>query len=152
MADRLVIGVGNDLRGDDGVGQVVARRIEQLGLPHVRTHTVTQLTPELVEPMAECSLVLVVDADAAAGAVGVRRVEAGGGGSMTHHVTADALVALGTSIGFDLPPTFVLGVPAHEFGLGETLSPSTAAAADAAVTAALAVLGADASAEAPATR
>ena len=152
MADRLVIGVGNDLRGDDGVGHVVARRIELLGLPGVRTLMVTQLTPELVERMTGCELALVVDADVAADAVGVRRVEPGGGGSMTHHVTADSLVGLGASIGLDLPPTFVLGVPAHEFALGETLSPRTADAVEAAVAAALEVLARGAQAGARVTR
>lgn len=34
-AEILVIGIGNDLRGDDAVGLIVARRLQELALPGV---------------------------------------------------------------------------------------------------------------------
>ena len=60
-SDNLVIGIGNALRGDDGVGGWLAQRAEQW-LPAVQLRTVQQLTPELAEDMAAAARVLFIDA------------------------------------------------------------------------------------------
>lgn len=61
----IVIGYGNPLRGDDGVGQRVAEVVSGWGLPNVRALIVQQLTPELAEPLAAADLAIFVDADVA---------------------------------------------------------------------------------------
>lgn len=58
----LVIGYGNTLRGDDGVGPRVAEGVAKWGLPTVRALGVHQLTPELAEPLAAADLAIFVDA------------------------------------------------------------------------------------------
>ena len=50
--DFLVIGYGNTLRGDDGVGPRVAEAIEKLNLPGVRTLVCQQLSPEHADPIS----------------------------------------------------------------------------------------------------
>lgn len=57
----LVIGIGNPLRGDDGVGWWLARRAETLKLTP-RVLRVQQLTPELAEELAGARRVLFIDA------------------------------------------------------------------------------------------
>ena len=49
LDEVLVIGYGNTLRQDDGVGPYVAERFEELGLPGVRTLVEAQLSPEHAE-------------------------------------------------------------------------------------------------------
>jgi hypothetical protein len=49
-AELLVIGYGNSLRRDDGVGPRVAEAVEALQLPGVRTLTCQLLTPEFADP------------------------------------------------------------------------------------------------------
>ena len=51
-AELLVIGYGNSLRRDDGVGPRVAEAIEELNLPGVRTLVCQLLTPEFADPIA----------------------------------------------------------------------------------------------------
>ena len=58
----LVIGYGNTLRGDDGVGQRVAEEIVLLELPAVQAIARHQLTPELAEPISKARAVIFVDA------------------------------------------------------------------------------------------
>ncbi|NJR56581.1 MAG: hydrogenase maturation protease [Acaryochloris sp. CRU_2_0] len=58
----LVIGYGHSLRGDDGVGPLVAEQIAAWNLPDVRSLCVHQLTPELAAEMAQVEQVLFVDA------------------------------------------------------------------------------------------
>ena len=58
----LVIGYGNTLRGDDGVGRRMAEELAERNLPRVRTRSVHQLTPELAEDLADCGAAIFVDA------------------------------------------------------------------------------------------
>lgn len=63
----LVIGIGNPLRGDDGVGWWLAERAEQLppATPtgsRLLVRAVQQLTPELSEELAGARRVLFIDA------------------------------------------------------------------------------------------
>lgn len=59
--DDLVIGIGNPLRSDDGVGWWLARRAERW-LPASQLRAVQQLTPELAADVAAAARVLFIDA------------------------------------------------------------------------------------------
>jgi hydrogenase maturation protease len=59
--DDLVIGIGNPLRGDDGVGWWLAQRAERW-LPPSQLRAVRQLTPELASDIAAAARVLFIDA------------------------------------------------------------------------------------------
>jgi len=76
----LVIGYGNELRADDGVGCAVANRLERdlkkTGGPlrdRVNVITAHQLLPELSETLSRCELAIFVDADAQLAAGEIRR-------------------------------------------------------------------------------
>ena len=58
----LVVGYGNTLRGDDGVGYLLAEQVAAWGLPNVKTIACHQLTPELAANIAECDRVIFIDA------------------------------------------------------------------------------------------
>ena len=59
----LVIGYGNPLRGDDGIGRVIAEHIAETLRPEAIDVVVAhQLTPELTEPISRSGLVIFVDA------------------------------------------------------------------------------------------
>src|SRR3954471_3504710 len=58
----LVIGYGNTLRSDDGVGPHIAIEAAAWGLPRLETIAVPQLTPELAELLASAELLIFVDA------------------------------------------------------------------------------------------
>ena len=74
--DFLVIGYGNTLRSDDGVGAKVAAAVAELALPGVVALVLHQLTPELAETISEARAVVFVDAAVdAATEVQVRQLE-----------------------------------------------------------------------------
>jgi hydrogenase maturation protease len=58
----IVIGYGNELRGDDGIGPALIRQLDSLGLKDVTTLAVQQLTPELAALLAEHRHAVFVDA------------------------------------------------------------------------------------------
>jgi hydrogenase maturation protease len=57
-----IIGIGNTLRGDDGVGAYACSEIQTLNLPGVDTMVVQQLTPDLMEDLQQYKHVIITDA------------------------------------------------------------------------------------------
>jgi hydrogenase maturation protease len=122
----LLIGYGNELRGDDAAGPRVASAIEKLGLPGVRVLVRHQLTPELSEPISQARAVIFVDAARAGEGTEVRvtplevpveaRVDA-------HHSDPGALLCMAGDLFGRAPSAWLVTVPACDFGFGASLSP-----------------------------
>lgn len=62
MPGTLIIGYGNPLRGDDGLGRRAAESLRELALPGVTILAVHQLAPELAEDISRAELVVFIDA------------------------------------------------------------------------------------------
>ena len=98
----LVVGYGNALRTDDGLGWHVAERLADD--PRLAAATVLrrhQLTPELALDISEATLLVLVDASHGppAGTISVERLEprgdtASSGTTWSHHLTPTTLVEL----------------------------------------------------------
>ena len=58
----LVIGVGNDYRGDDAVGLIVARRIREMNLPQVQVIESDGEFTRLMESWKDAESVILIDA------------------------------------------------------------------------------------------
>jgi hydrogenase maturation protease len=122
----LVIGYGNTLRGDDGVGPKVAEAVECLGLPGVRTLVCPLLTPELADPIARAKTVIFVDAAVdAPQAVQWRRLEPNASSQiMTHAADPRTLLALARDVFGQVPEAWWLTIPAVDLGFSEKFSPA----------------------------
>ncbi len=135
-AGVLVVGYGNPLRSDDGVGPAVAERLATD--PRLRGADVRaehQLTPELALDASAASLLVLVDAaeDVAAGESAVRRLGPGGaagggpveeaGPPLTHHLDPAALLGLARQL-FGAAPAevVIIGIGPASLEVGETLS------------------------------
>jgi len=135
-AKALVIGFGNTLRGDDGVGPHVAGVAASWGLPELRSMAVPQLTPELAEPLAAAELVIFVDArlGGRGGAIEVRSIEPGEScGTISHVSDARSLLALARAVYGCQPRAWLITIPAADFSLGEGFSPTAKRGAEAAL-------------------
>ena len=70
--NALIVGYGNPLRGDDGVGQAVAQAFAgENAIAGVDAIVCHQLTPELAEQFAAAARVVLIDAAAGREAGGV---------------------------------------------------------------------------------
>jgi hydrogenase maturation protease len=129
----LVIGYGNPLRSDDGLGWHAAERLAQDprldGASVVQRH---QLTPELALDISTASLVVLIDANSriAPGGLTVSRVERATavGGTWSHHVTPSVLVALADELYGRSADVFVVSCGVQSLELGDRLSPAVEAA------------------------
>jgi hydrogenase maturation protease len=125
VTDVLIIGYGNELRGDDGLGPFVAESIAAAKLPGVVVKTAVQLLPELAADLAEARLVVFVDASMKPGEQGipVRLLAADDTFSWcTHRADPHTLLALTQAIYGRTPETWWLAVSGLDFDYREGMS------------------------------
>jgi hydrogenase maturation protease len=122
----LIIGIGNPLRSDDGLGWAVAEQLSQAGDPACTIRTVHQLTPELAQWMSTADCVIMIDASrqGAPGELHIRPLapSAQPGAVGTHHTTPEELAVLTAAVYGHCPPVVVVTMTGTDFGIGEHLS------------------------------
>ena len=120
----LVIGYGNTLRSDDGVGPRVAAEVEKLGLEGVLTMACPQLTPELADPLSQAEAAVFVDASVDyRGPVRIRRLGPSDSSQiLAHAADPNVLLALARDAFGRAPRAWMVTIPARELGFGERLS------------------------------
>lgn len=121
----LVIGYGNTLRGDDGVGPRVAGAIGELNLPGVRTLVCPLLTPELADAVSRAGKVIFVDAAVdAPKTVQWRELQPNESSQlMAHAADPRTLLALARDVFGRVPRAWWLTIPAVDLGFHEGFSP-----------------------------
>ncbi len=126
----LILGIGNPLRSDDGLGQAVAEQLARTSDLACEIQIQHQLTPELAQGMAAASLVVIIDASRAGepGEVRVRQLSlplqpAGTTGTIgVHHATPEELMMLTATIYGHCPPVVAITMAGADFSMGEKLS------------------------------
>jgi len=129
MKRTLVIGIGNTIRGDDGVGIRVAELLAER-YTGFDVLCVQQLSPEHAETVAQYDRVVIVDASVATSALRVTPLRAAAGTRLprTHDVTPTGILALAAALYQKTPSEAVLvEVPASACDFSEQLSSPTAA-------------------------
>jgi len=130
MTEVLVIGYGNELRGDDGIGPHVAGELASLRLAGVRTLSAMQLLPEMTAELVDACCAIFVDAQWGGLVPTMTAISpAGAAFGAGHSAAPQGLLALTQAIYGRVPQAWVVAVPAQELPLRESLS--TAALANA---------------------
>lgn len=125
VARLLVVGYGNTLRRDDGLGVQLAQILAGRAEPGVEVLVCHQLTPELAEPLSRAAAALFVDA-AVGGPkqVRIRRLKGRAASvGLAHQCDPTFLLALARRVYGVAPPAWLLTLPGEDFGLGEGFSP-----------------------------
>jgi hydrogenase maturation protease len=129
----LVVGYGNTLRGDDGVGVRVAEAVESMALPGVHTLVCQQLAPEFAEPIARSDRVIFVDASVEQNAdtVELRPIAASDSSQlMAHAADPQTMLALARDVFGGTPEAWWLTIPARDLSFGERFSTEAASGFD----------------------
>jgi hydrogenase maturation protease len=132
-AKTLIIGYGNPLRGDDGVGwhaaQALAAVLQNAPAEMMTCH---QLTPELAQPISLADLVVFIDAERRqpAGKIFSRRVKPDEAppSAFSHEFTPATLIAWTQRLYQTCPKAILFSVAGRSFECAEELSPPVAAA------------------------
>ncbi len=125
----LLIGYGNPLRRDDGLGPaLVGRLVMRRPRPDLRPLICHQLTPELSLELAASEVKAVIFADASklatpgGGATVSSLNEAPGYASAGHSCDPVSLLRLAERLYGRRPPAWLAALPGSDFGFGEGLS------------------------------
>jgi hydrogenase maturation protease len=135
----LVIGYGNPLRGDDGIGPATAQALaDEAVIDCGQVIVCHQLTPELAECIAAVDLVIFVDAavDVQPGAVVVREIQGAStlSSGLVHTADPSALLDLARKLYGRSPEAFLVAIGVGSLALGERLSDAVALALPEAIT------------------
>ncbi len=120
----LVIGYGNTLRQDDGVGPKTAEAIAALNLSGVTVQTCDLLTPEMAERISQAKTVFFIDASVEApDEVQVRKLEPNPTCQvMAHAADPRTMLALARDVYGHCPEGWWVTIPARRMGIGDDLS------------------------------
>ena len=138
MAHTLIIGYGNPLRGDDGIGPRAAELLSDEGvmrpplLPEgVQVLVCHQLTIELAPQIAEADRLILIDAHATGEPGSVQQCiltpAIPDSSNLTHHIDAQGLLAAAQMLYGHAPETMLFTVSGGSFDYGEALTPAVAA-------------------------
>jgi hydrogenase maturation protease len=129
MSRVLVLGYGNPLRGDDGVGWHAAEHLLERSVDlDADVTSCHQLTPELAEPVSKAERVVFIDARVGPtpGTVEVCEVAAGTPEypTFSHRLDPATLLALAQGLYGRVPEAWILTVTGESFAHTDQLSAS----------------------------
>ena len=132
----VVVGIGNDFRGDDGAGLVVARLLKKLSLPEVRIIELNGEVTRILDSLQDCESAILVDAVQSQMTPGtIHRFDAShdplpGSATQrsTHGMSISSLLELARAQGQFPKRLVVYGIEGESFDHGSELSPRVALA------------------------
>lgn len=127
MKKCLVIGYGNTLRGDDGLGPYIAEGLQGVGGVDIRIMVFPQLDLILASQMGEADFVIFVDArvDDNEELVKIERIEPAAGSIdqlTSHTMTIPALLRIAFDWYGAAPKCYAVMPKGYDFSIGETIS------------------------------
>lgn len=138
MTGRIIVmGVGNDMRGDDGIGLAVVRKATEELAPMVESVILDGEPTRMIDAWEAFDAVIIVDAVVTGAVPGtIHRYDISGGDdvpsradqSSSHALGVGESVALGRALERIPKQVVVLGVEGAVFDDGPDLSPGVAAA------------------------
>ncbi|HTZ17786.1 MAG TPA: hydrogenase maturation protease [Dissulfurispiraceae bacterium] len=133
MNKILIIGYGNPLRMDDGLGQIAARRIEgMLQGDDVKVMARHQMGIELAADLKDADLAIFIDAHVGDDPGTIKEEEVVPGdampASLSHHLAPGVLLGCVHALYQRHPQAFVYSIAAQSFDYGEGLTPAVDAA------------------------
>jgi hydrogenase maturation protease len=127
----LIIGYGNPLRGDDGVGWQIADQLARLAGDSAKVLIVHQLTPELTEPISAADLVVFIDAcyegQPGTWTCETIRPDPNPSHKFTHYFTPANLLSYTSTVFGVNPKALLISVAGRSFDYSQDLSPAVAA-------------------------
>ena len=123
----LILGVGNILMSDDGIGSYICSQIDAMHLPGVTTHIVHQLHVELIEDLLNYDSVIIADASIKEKEVEFFPLQPDKTQTLSssHHLNANMLNTLFQKVYGKTTPIFLCAVRGDYFEMGEIFSVQT---------------------------
>jgi hydrogenase maturation protease len=121
-----IVGIGNTLRSDDGVGAYIVQAIDDKHLPEVNCMVMQQLQTELMEDLTQYKMVIIVDAAVKGMSWIFEKLETVEiqSPSISHHIDAKTFATLAKQLYNSETQFYYCGIRGENFGIGEKISPT----------------------------
>lgn len=135
MASFLIIGVGNTLRMDDGIGAYVCNAIQNMGIEGVDTGLYHQLNTEIIEQFGNHDFTVFVDAAINTVDVKIKKITdiALSPSTQSHSASVELLYSLAKKLYNRDFNIYTCAVPAYNFDMGQQLTDGAKKMADKAI-------------------
>jgi hydrogenase maturation protease len=128
----LLIGIGNRLRGDDGIGPLIAESLSRRGIPDLEVRESRGEDIDFMDAWENRDPVFLIDAVRSGSPPGTWHVfDAARGpvpatlfGQSTHTFSVAQGIELARALGKIPSQLWLIGIEATEFGMGRDISPS----------------------------
>lgn len=122
-----IVGIGNPLRSDDGVGAYVCQLMEEKNLPDVTLITTQQLDIGMTEDFTKFDRVIFVDASLKNETISFHplSLENNQPQSFSHQINAAMLVSLAQQLYSTNTRFYICAIGANNFEMGNRLSEKT---------------------------
>lgn len=130
-----LIGIGNILRSDDGVGAYVCEQIESKELAGITVVVTHQLDIVMVEDLSKFAKVIFIDAAISEKSVSIQHIDSIKNlpQSVSHQVNASMLAKLSRQLFSTQTQFYICAIGALNFDMGNSFSTTTKSNADAAI-------------------
>lgn len=120
----LVVGYGNSIRGDDGLGPAVATQVEAWNLQGVKTLSLHQLTPEVAAELAIVKYAIFIDASIDKKSIEVIPIQPLENTEIKwgHYLSPQTLLNLTQNLYETVPQADLISIPGVNFELCDRLS------------------------------
>ena len=129
LAKTLLIGVGNTLRGDDGLGAFVCRHFEKKGRVNIGVMVVHQLDTTLLPALKAFNRIIIVDAAIGLHEVVIKKLEnnLADTNPLTHELSANSFALLSKKLFDNSAVFYTCEIPADNFDVNDSISPAALA-------------------------
>jgi hydrogenase maturation protease len=138
MPRVLIIGIGNPLRSDDGIGwHAIQALSDHLADRNIKTLTLHQLTPEIAEAASRVEQIIFIDAAriGTPGAVTCKQIRPNGSSTASsHHISPTGVLKLAEDLYGRCPIAHIVTIAGESFQFGGSISPLVRSALPALVT------------------
>ncbi len=123
--NTCIVGIGNPLRSDDGVGAYICQLLEEKKLPGVSCITTQQLDIGIAEDLSKYKRVIFVDASLKEETISFQSISSGfhQSNNSSHQVNAGMLANLVQQLYSTDTQFYICAIGATDFEMGNTLSP-----------------------------
>jgi hydrogenase maturation protease len=124
IPNTCIVGIGNTLRSDDGVGAYVCETLAKQSITGVHIITSLQLDTNMIEELIGFDQVIFVDAAIDTAEVTLQQItkEHTSPQSFSHHINAAMLARLAEQLYEAKTKFYICAVPGFNFELGNTIS------------------------------
>ncbi len=120
----FVVGIGNPLRCDDGLGPLLAGQIAQRNIPGVKVITSQLLNLELLEDALGYAKILVIDASTVGEGLVFKKVQIieNGPAASSHHLSPEFFLTMARELYEEDLNLYVCSLRGYNFEVGNTFS------------------------------